>query len=150
MAQTTGAMSGAAAYVATSTDGSSWNDISGSANMVEAPEMERISGEEFTHDGDTAIVTYGKLNPVEIGVTLIYTKTAGEGWARARTSLQTAGGARLDLRWAPNGNTSGELQYTTGTARVTKLQFPSTDAKNGKPIVVKATFKTASVIEATI
>ena len=56
MAQTTGATTARAATVGYSSDGSSWTDISGFAMAVTGASQDRMSGEVYTFDGDTAII----------------------------------------------------------------------------------------------
>lgn len=150
MAQTTTSISGSNLYVAVSTDGAAWNDISGSITKISAPAFKRKTGTAWTPGTDTAIVTYGPMEPVTVTVTALFTKTAGEAWARLRTQFQTAGGGRMDLRWAPNGNVSGELQYTSGSAKIMSLDFPDGDGGGAGPILVSAQWLIASITESTI
>lgn len=152
MTQTTGAISGVANYVAVSTDGSSWTDISGMANKVEADSQKRTSGETYTFDGDTAILGWGKLEPLEITVTIVYTEGASDAFKKALTSLQTAGGARLQVRWAPKGNTAPNFQFTSGSdSKVSEMPpGPAPDATSGDPVVLEFKIRTASITQAAI
>ena len=59
--------------VATDSGCAGWVDISGSSQVVEAPEQTRISGEGYTFDGDNALVEGGKKEPIEIPVEIVYT-----------------------------------------------------------------------------
>lgn len=134
MAQTTTFTSGAGFYIAVSTDGSAWNSIEGSSNKVEVAEQNRMNGVAYTPDTDSGAISYGKLEPVEITVTCLYSKTSGEAWARAKAAFAASGGSRLDLRFAPEGNTSGNLQYTTGSSKPISLKWPSPDAGSAGPL----------------
>jgi len=69
MAQTTDYLSGVATKVEISTDGgSAWSDISGSSNVVTPSPQSRMSGEAYTFDGDTALVGFGKREPMDVEV----------------------------------------------------------------------------------
>ena len=74
MPQTTGGLSAVNAQVEVSTNGSAWTDISGSSNKVEPSGGERQSGEAYTHDGDVAIITGGKREPIELTLSFVYTE----------------------------------------------------------------------------
>ena len=71
MAQTTNQIAMAAAKVEVSTDGSSYTDISGHEQSVEVPAQTRISGQVYTHDGDTALIAGGKREPIEVTVNIV-------------------------------------------------------------------------------
>lgn len=137
MAQTTTYTGGSNFYAAVSTDGSSWTDVSGTFTKVEVSESARITGEAYTALGDTAVITYGKLQPVDITVTILYTKTSGEGYDRLADAFEATGGTRLDFRFAPEGNTSGNEQWTTGSSKVVSLSYPSPDAGAADPLTVQ-------------
>lgn len=136
MAQTTTYTGGTNFYFAVSVDGSSWTDCSGTATMVEVTESNRMTGTAYTGDGDKAVITYGKLEPVEVTVTLLYTKTSGEGYDRLRDAFEATGGTRLDCRFAPEGNSSGNEQWTSGSSKVVSLGYPSPDAGDAAPKTV--------------
>lgn len=138
MAQTTTFTGGSSFYIAVATDGSTWNSIEGSANKIEVAEQNRMNGVAYTPDTDTGVITYGKLEPVEITVTCIYTKTSGEAWARISSTFYASGGSRLDLRFAPEGNTTGNKQYTTQSAKVVSLKWPNPDAGSAGPVMFTA------------
>lgn len=149
MAQTTTFTGGSGFYIAVATDGSTWNSIEGSSNKIEVSEQKRMNGVAYTPDTDTAVISYGKLEPVEITVTCIYTKTSGEAWARVKAAFVASGGSRLDLRFAPEGNTTGNLQYTTGSSKPVSLKWPSPEAGSAGPLMFTAKW-TAYLTEASV
>lgn len=149
MAQTTGAVSAVSAKVEFSANGSSWTDISGSASVVEAPDQSGMSGETYTFTGETAIVTAGKTEPVEITVKIVYTETSGEAFETVRAQWQTAGRAGY-LRWSPRGGTTGQFQYTTAAGVLTGFTWPLSDAGDGKPVPCGFKLKVPSITKSTV
>ena len=151
MAQTTDAISFVASYLAISTDGASWTNASGYSHQIEISGGDRQTGVAYTADGDTAIITGGKREPLDITINGVDTENANELYDEANDAYETAGGAgNFYVRWAPAGNTAGNLQYTTSVGIVTAPVYPVGDAGNGDPIMVSVTIKCASVTEATI
>ena len=150
MAQTTEQLSGVANYVAISTDGSAWTDISGFASKVECDAQVRTSGETYTFDGDAALIAWGKKEPVEVTVTLVYTEVTTPPYATLYTAFNTAGGGRLQVRWAVKGATVSNVQYSTGSdSKVSEMPWPAPDATSGDPIVVEFKVKTATITKGT-
>ena len=72
MAQITGAMSGRIAKIEYSTNYSTYTDLSGGANSINVDGGDRNAGEAWTFDGDTPVITVGKLNPAEITIKSLY------------------------------------------------------------------------------
>jgi len=150
MAQTTGGISMVANYVAISSNGSSFTDVSGEANAIESPELARAAGELFTFDGDTPIVKAGKLAAVDVTVKLVYSELTASAFETLRGYLQTAGGQATYVRWAPKGNTTGNFQFTTGASVITKMNLPGGEAESGEPVAVSFTVHAPSVTKAVV
>lgn len=150
MAQVTGQTTGADFYAAVSTDGSSYTDISGAATMVEPKTRERKHGERFSGEGDYPVKAYGKQEAQEWELTVIYTKTAGQAYALLKTAY--AAKTRLNLRYAPEGNTTANDRFTLSGSdvRVVELDFPTSDASEENPVVVKALFAGGTYTEDTV
>jgi hypothetical protein len=149
MAQTTTALSAVNAKIEFSSNGSSWTDISGSSNSIDPGEQTRQSGEVYTFSGDTAVITAGKREPMELEAKILFTPTAGEAWETARAAFETAGGAGY-LRWSPQGGTTGNKQYTTPAGVLTGLSYPPAAADDAKPVMVGLKLKVAYVTESTV
>lgn len=149
MPQTTTALSAVDAKIEFSTDGTTWIDISGSSNSIEPGEQSRQSGEVYTFQGDTAIITAGKREPLEIEVKVVFTPTAGEAWATVRPAFEAAGGKGY-LRWSPQGGSTGQKQYTTDAGVLTSLTYPPAVADDANPIMTGFKLKTPKVTESTI
>lgn len=148
MAQTTSAETFTDAYIAQSTDGSTWVDISGYSNRVSLSGGERQTGTAYTADGDTAIIKAGKRQPITVTVQALYTETANEAYDESNDAYE--GASAYYLRWAPDGNASGNLQYTTSVGIVKNPVYPQGDAASGDPIAIDIVVECASVTEATI
>lgn len=150
MAQTTGAMSAVANKVEISANGSSWTDISGFGTSVESSELERQSGESYTFDGDTAIVTYGKLGPIDVTVNGLFTEGTGDPFEVVRGYAQAAGGSTVYVRWSPAGGTAGKFQFATSASKVTTFKFPDVDASSGDPVPFTFTVRAASITKSVV
>jgi hypothetical protein len=147
MAQTTGQMSGANAKIEFSVDGSSYSDISGSANQLRTTGGDRQSGETYTVAGDNALVTTGKRTPVNIAVAGVYTEVSGELFELLRTTWEA--GSAAYVRWSPKGSHTGDHVFTSGPGRLTNFVYPDIDESNGNPIVAGFTYRGPAPVEST-
>lgn len=149
MTQITGAMSAVAGYVGirSATTGA-FTDVSGSGNAVTINPQNRASGETYTFDGDTAIITYGKREPIDVVVRIVYTE--GAPYSTLKTAHETAGGGNMQVQWIPKGiGAVGNYTYTTGLAKITSFGYPSGDAGSADPLMVEFTVRTESITQAT-
>jgi len=135
MTQLTAAISAVDQKVEVSTNGSSWTDISGAASIVTIEPQERGVGSAFTFDGDGALLTYGKKQPVSITVTLVYSEGTGDAFEFVRAVHETVDGGAFYLRISPQGGAAGEAQYSTGSCKLASFQYPSGDASSADPIM---------------
>jgi hypothetical protein len=148
MAQTTVQVSSVDAKVEIGVNGSAWTDVSGSANKVDIGPQDRAVGNAFTFDGDASVLTYGKLQPIDVTLTVIYTETdTTEAFEVLRGYHETENGQTVYLRWTPLSETvtAGHNIYSTGSARLKSFQYPSVDAASGDPIICTATFTAAKI-----
>jgi len=148
MAQTTSATSAVNAFVEFSTNGSSWTDVSGFANKIDAPSGKRTVGDTPTFAGDTHIVTGGKRPPVDVKASFVYTEGASDAWAMAKTAYEA--GSAFYIRWSPKAATTGNFRYTTDSGIISDFDYPNIDAADGKPIMASLTLHTPKVTEAAI
>lgn len=148
MAQTTSALSAKSAKVEISTNGSSWTDISGVASAVEPGTATRQSGEAYTFDGDTAIITGGKREPVELEVKIVYTEGASDGFEVVRAAFEA--GTALYVRYSPKGGTTGNFMFTSDSGLVVDFNYPTIDAEEAAPILTDFTVKTAKVTKSVV
>lgn len=147
MAQQTG-ISAKSNYVAVSTDGASWTDISGFASVVEPDGGDRKAGEYYTFDGDTAGLTRGKRESVNLKISVIYTEGGSDAWKKLNDAYE--GNTALYVKWAPQGNSTGNKLFTSGAGIVTSMIYPKAEAESADAIMCEATVKVASVTPSTI
>lgn len=150
MTQTIGALPSAVGKLEIGTDGVVWVDISGSAMSLDAPEQARMSGEAYTLDGDIAIITGGKREPMELAFSIVYSEVANEAWDEAQDIFETVGGGDVYVRWSPGGGDVGDWQFTSDRGVLTGLTYPGTNAGEGGPIMTGFKVKTAQVTQAVV
>ena len=148
MAQTTGGLSMAIAKLEFSSNNSDWTDISGTSGNVQGTDQSRQSGEGYTFDGDTAIVTAGKREPMELQFDVVYTEGTAEAWELIRPYFEA--GSAVYFRWSPKGGDSTEFQYTGDAGYITSFPYPAGDAASGDPIMGTWTYKTPKVTKAAV
>lgn len=134
MTQITDQISGAANYVAYSTDGNSWTDISGVANQVTPDPQTRMNGSTYTFEGDGALVTFGKKEPFSVRVRLVYSE-ANAAYDALADAHEATGGSTVYIRWAPKGNTGGNIQYTTPATKISEWNYPAPDGTSADPLM---------------
>lgn len=162
MAQTTGALSGAAAKVEYSLDASgttgTWVDFSGYAQSVEISGGDAVTGQQMTLDGTAAIVTAGnKTNPYTITFNVVYTEPDTQPFDaifdRYMGTTKT-----IAVRWSPAGGSGGQQQYaTTDTAATAAVLVPMTacvppgvDATSGDPRMFTFSVITPKILKSAI
>jgi hypothetical protein len=143
MAQTTTAVNGAAATVWIYSS-SAYVDISGSSQSVDVVTSTVVTGEAYTFEGNYAITTVGKYEPVEVTVNIIYTETSSEGYQLARAIYE--GRTATQIKWLPLGAASGADQYETKTVGyITSFDYPPIDASSAGPIMVSFTVRAPGI-----
>lgn len=155
MAQTSAAINTVNGVVQMSVDGNTWTDISGSTNKLAQATQEADSGEAATLDGGYMISTAGKVKPVDIEVTTIYTEESTEAYELLFAQWEKAG-RPLWLRWSPKG-AYNTRRYTgangAGTAVagiMTALDFPTADASEANPVMCKIKVRFARIIRSQV
>lgn len=148
MPQVTGAMTSRELVVEISTNGTVWTGVSGAATNITPSGGGRTTGETYTYDGDNPIITVGKIQPFELGVTAVYTEGTSDLFETVRPIFESGGD--LWMRWAPRGGQSGEFMFTTGAGKVTALTYPSSPANDGAPIMTGMTWRGQRPTKSTI
>jgi hypothetical protein len=144
MAQTTGAYTGAAATVSIYVS-SAYVDISGSSQSIETTTATVVTGEAYTFDGNYALTTVGKYEPVEVKVNIIYTETAAEAFQSVRALFEAR--TATQLKWLPGGTASGSDQYETKTiGYITAFDYPPIDAASAGPLMVSFTVRAPGIL----
>jgi hypothetical protein len=149
MAQTTAQKSSVDCRIEYSPDNSTWVDLSGTMNKVDIGPQDRAVGNAFSADGDASVLTYGKLQPVDVTFTIIYTETAStEGFQVLRVRHETENGAACYFRWAIITG-ANQNEYQTGLSKLKSFQYPSVDAGSGDPILTTFTATCAKITTGT-
>jgi len=148
MTQITGGFSASDAHVGMSAAGVTFVDISGSAASVAPGEQTRKSGEVYTHSGDTAIITGGKREPLEVEIKIVYTEGTGDPFEVIRAAFEAK--TPYYFRWSPKGYVTGAFTFTSDAAVITGLTYPDTDAGTGDPCMCAFKFKTAKVTKSAL
>jgi hypothetical protein len=143
MAQTTGAVSGAAATVSIYVS-AAYVDISGSSQSIDAVTASVVTGDAYTFDGNFGIITVGKYEPVEVTVNILYTETAAEAFQSVRALFENR--TATQLKWLPLGAASGADQYETKTVGfITSMNYPPIDASSAGPVMVSFTVRAPGI-----
>ncbi len=148
MAQLTDAISGKDLYVALSTDGAAWTDISGESAKIAPGGGERKHGEGYTFDGDKAVLTRGKREPGEVTVSIFYREANGS--ARKLVSDAYLNNTPLYVRYAPGGNTTGKKMNTSDAGIVKTPPYPEAESESADPLMLDFDFVTPGWTESTI
>lgn len=149
MSQTTNGKSAKNNVVEYSTNGSSWNDCSGFANVVKWDGGERETGNTSTFDGDTKVHTRGKRNEMKVNLSALYTEGSTDVARVAHSAWKN--GTDFYLRWAPLGSTAGNIRYTTTAATVKNPCHPTeVDANSGDALAVEIEIECADIADAAI
>lgn len=144
MAQTTGAYTGAAATVSIYVS-AAYVDISGSSQSIDVTTATVVTGDAYTFDGNFAITTVGKYEPVEVKVNILYTETAAEAFQSVRALFENR--TATQLKWLPGGAASGSDQYETKTVGyVTAMDYPPIDASSAGPVMVSFTVRAPGIL----
>jgi len=144
------AVSMAVGKIEISTNDSDWDDISGYGFQVNVSGGARMTGEVYTHDGETGIPTVGKMEPYELECVGLYTEDANSPFDTIWTQQTAAGGGDLYVRYSPDTGTAGDWLFTTGVCVVLACLPPSTDPGSGDPTVFSFTVRTQSVTKTAI
>lgn len=144
MAQTTGAYTGSAATVSIYVS-AAYVDISGSSQSIDVTTATVVTGEAYTFDGNFALTTVGKYEPVEVKVNILYTETAAEAFQSVRALFEAR--TATQLKWLPGGAASGSDQYETRTVGyITAMDYPPIDASSAGPVMVSFTVRAPGIL----
>lgn len=146
MPQVTGSMSWANAKVEYSVNGTVWNDISGAENSVKVDGGARQVGEAYTNLGDTAIITQGKREPVDVEVNVLYTDSLSEPFELFRALYEA--GTLVAVRWSPKGGSTGQRQYATDLCPISEFAYPQGEAGSADPLMTAFKLHSPKVTDA--
>lgn len=147
MTQLASAVSLRDCVVEVSTNGTTWTVISGATASVEVSGGDRQTGEVYTFAGDTALLTVGKREPIEVTVKIVYSEGTSEAFEIVRAAYEA--GTALFVRWSPRGGLSGQARYTSTEGRVTSFGYPAGEVGAG-PILTEFTVRVTSITRSLI
>ena len=147
MAQMTGAISPKAMKVEYSANGVTWTDMSGYAANVEPGGGERKSGEAYTYDGETPIVTFAKMNAAEVKIKAVYTKAVNAPFDFFRDAL--ADDDSMYVRWSPEGGAVNDKLFTL-YGHVTDCKPVAGASDDANPILFSATVKGCAITDSLV
>lgn len=148
MAQTTGALSCVNGKIEFSTNGSSWTDISGFANSLEPSGGNRQTGEMYTLSGDTAVITSGKREPIELEVKILYTEGGSDAFEVVRAAYEA--GTRGYLRWSPDTGAAGDFLFTSDSGPISEFAYPPAMAEEAGPVAISFKLRVPKVTKSVI
>ena len=148
MAQTTDQLSAVNMQVEHSTDGTTYTAFGGFASSVERDGGDRKVGVTFTFDGDTALLTKGKREPVKLKVKVVYTEVATDPYEIVHGVYES--GADFWIRYSPNGGASGDNQFTAKGIVTTDPDPATLDAESEDAIMFEFELTASSISKATI
>lgn len=138
-------MSCALIEVSTASNCSGWVDISGSSNSVTGLTQTKMVGEEYTFDGDFALVEVGKIEPFDLTVRIVFTNVPAEAFRTIREvfNTETCDG-KVCIRWVPSGAVGGD-GFQTNYAPITSFQWPEVNAGEAGPIMTQFVVRVSQI-----
>lgn len=148
MAQTTDAVSSVDADVAINVNGGGETKIEGFSTSVETSGGDRMIGELYTHEGDTAVITSGKREPIEVTVKYVYTEGASDPFEAVRAAYE--GRQTVVVSWWPKGDVSTNFQFDSDASYVKSFKYPDIEAESGDPLLGEFTITTAKITKSVV
>ena len=151
MAQIQTARSAKNYQVEWTTNGSTYTDISGYSTSVADSGGDRKTGEAFTYGDDYPVIGAGKRASRTVDVEVLYNEDSTA--FLSLYTLQQSGG-QFGLRLTPRGletgaGTVGRYVTQTTYGLLTKLDLPTGNPDDGKPMICKLTVQTPTVTTTT-
>ncbi len=143
MAQTTGGMSMRNLKIEMSENKTSWDDISGFANLVEWDGGERATEKTHVFEGDRPLLSAGKLDPVKIHIRIVYTEGSSEPTAKIQAAYEAC--TPVYFRWSPKGGQTGSKRYTTDACTIKKPMWPKGEAESAATVLSDIEGETSAV-----
>ncbi len=150
MAQTVNAFTAAGGAISYATDGgTTYNDMAGVTTRIVPSGGERAVGVRFTLDGETGIITLGKLGQYNLALTLLDENATTGSYADFLAAYEN--GSALRVQWSPAGGTTGDLQNTSSAdSYVTQFPYGSADAEEPAAHAIELTMVVGSITQDTV
>ena len=115
-----------------------WYNMDPELTSLDAPEMNRDMGSVPVFGDMYHVITGGKVPPITLTVSGVYSEVATEAFERIKTYWETPGVSDCDkciaVRWIPKGGTPGDALYQMLNAQLAGFKYPSLDAASANPI----------------
>lgn len=118
-------------------------DASGFMTSVDFSGYEVQTGEAYTGNGQTAILTAGKTSPAEITVNSIYTEKADDPTDKLWAAKEAK--KRVRFLWYPKGNAQGNWEWASEYGYLTSVTPPKGEASSADPILTTFVLKSAKI-----
>jgi hypothetical protein len=117
--------------------GTTWTDVSDSMTVVDPPEQTRMVGAAYVFGEDTAVISAGKREPVDVTVRGVWSEGTAAPFYTVYAEFTAPCGDMVAVRFTPGGcSTSHDTFYTSTTkSEVTSLTFPGGDAGSADVIM---------------
>lgn len=100
---------------------------------------------------DVAIVYTGEQNPYQVTVTCVYSEAAiTDVFPEIYDDYVASPGLAYDVRWYPDGNTSGNYSYTTSGGKLVNVTHPSWNATGASPSTFQFVIACSSITRAVV
>jgi len=100
---------------------------------------------------DVALVYTGEKNPYTVVVQCAYTEAAAtDPFAEIYDDYVASPGLDYDVRWHPQGNSSGNFQFTTSGGKLVNVTIPTQPAASSDPTLFEFTIACSSITRAAV
>lgn len=100
---------------------------------------------------DVAIVYTGEQNPYQVTVTCVYSENAvTDVFPEIYDDYVAAPGLLYDVRWWPDGNSTGNYQYTTSGGHLVNVTHPNWSASGATPSTFQFTIACSSITRTAV
>jgi len=130
-----------------STDGVSWNDMSGYSNSLAVSGGDRAIGSFFDYSDDVPKLTAGKRASLDVALKIAFTRAAADVGDAFETAYEA--GSAMYVRWTPGLFASGQKQFASGAGLIKSFSYPFGDADKGDPVVMSTTVTVPSITKGT-
>ena len=121
--------------------GTVWVDVSDNISVVDAPTSSRDRGSAFVFGEDTAVISVGKRQPIEVTFRGVFAEGTADPFYTAYAAHTASCGNLFALRWSPGGcTTANDAFYTSTTlSEIPDLTPPGMDAGSSDILMWEAT-----------
>lgn len=131
-----------------STNGTTWTNVTTSANSISVDGGERMTEDLFVFGADVAEIMSGPREPLEVTLRVVYSEGANEAWETIRAQYESGG--LLYVRWSPRGGTTGQFQFTTDAGAITSFGYPVGEAEGAEPVLCEVVVRTPKITKSVV